>query len=180
MIKINNLKFLFLYRSFLFNKVRFITDKDEYKNIVFALNIKNKKERLNYIYDEAVNTINKYYYMDLCKFENDRCIAQRNDDNNSHINGCCINCRHLGEHGCVSSNIQCKLLFCKTALGNMKLLKMSDISILKCVSVFKRLIIKMDCFCTKEEVIKDLRYGIVYTTFKNFYLDMRGSFFKKI
>ena len=42
---IRSTKLLFIYRSILFKFVKFQTDREELKNIVEALNKKNKKER---------------------------------------------------------------------------------------------------------------------------------------
>ena len=159
-MKINNLNKIFLYRSIFFKKVVFETDIKEYKIIVEALNIKNRKKRIAYVYDEAVKIINKYYSDDLCKFKNNQCIAQRKNKSKT-ISGCCRTCPLVTDKGCPTSNLTCKLLYCKTALKNLKALKIGDIKILKCLSITQRLILKTDFYATREQVINDLYYGII-------------------
>ena len=48
-------RFLFLYKSFLYRFVTFTTDSKELQDqiIVNALNIKNRKKRITYIYDSV-------------------------------------------------------------------------------------------------------------------------------
>ncbi len=167
-IKLSNTKFLFLYRTILFNCVKFETDKGKLRKIVNALNIKNKKNRIMYVYDEAIKEINNYYSEDLCKFIDGRCIVQRTN-NSEHVDGCCYRCPIVTDNGCPSSNLACKLIYCKTAIGNMKLLKFNDIKILKCLSIRKRLIIISDFFSTREEILKDLERGVIYTVIKNLF-----------
>ena len=161
---IKNTKLLFIYRSFLFKFVNFETKDSELKNIVQALNIKNRKQRIEYVYDEAIKCINKYYSDDLCQFKNKQCIAQRKEGKNK-INGCCRECPLVTESGCPSSNLACKLIYCKTALGNLKLLRLRDIPILKCLSIFQRVILKGGFFQNRETILNDLYYGPIYSSF---------------
>ena len=161
-IELKNTKLLFLYRSFLFKKVKFETKDKNLKTIVNALNVKKRKDRIEYIYDEAIKYINEYYSDDLCKFENNQCIVQRNTGVD-RINGCCRTCKLLGDKGCISVNLACKLIYCKTALGNLKELKIRNIPILKCLSISQRIILKGAFFNTREEVLKELNYGMFYS-----------------
>ena len=164
-IELKNTKLLFLYRSFWFKNVSFDTKDKNLKTIVKALNIKKKKDRIEYVYDEAIKFINKYYSDDLCKFENNQCIVQRNAGVD-RINGCCRTCKLLGDMGCISVNLACKLIYCKTALGNLKELKISNIPILKCLSLSQRIILKGAFFNTKEEILEELNYGMLYSGFR--------------
>lgn len=164
-MELRSTKFVFLYRSFLFRIVKFKTNEKELKNIVQALNIKKRKQRIEYVYDEAIKYINEYYSDDLCQFENNQCIAQRKGKKKGKF-GCCRECLLVTDKGCPSSNLACKLIYCKTALGNIKLLKLMEIPILKCISLFQRSILKGDFFQTREEIIKDLYYGPVYSSFR--------------
>lgn len=177
-LKIKNIKLLFLYRSILLRFVYFETDDKNLKTIVKALNIKNGKKRIEYIYDEGIKYINKYYSDDLCKFENGQCIAQRKDGS-GHTNGCCRHCPMVTDTGCPSCNLSCKLIYCKSALGNIKLLRLRDIPVLKCLSLSRRMILKASFYNTKEEILKDLYYGIIYSIFrtliKEIKLDMSGG-----
>lgn len=165
-MKINSTKLLFLYRSILFKKIKFTTNNKKIENIVNALNIKEKKERIKYVYKEGIKVVNNYYSKDLCKFKNGRCIVQRNNPNNKHVNGCCIICPIVTNKGCPSENLSCKLIYCKTALQNMKTLKFNDIKILKCLPITSRLILRADFFLTKEEIIDDIDKGILIWIFR--------------
>ena len=167
-MKLKSTKLLFLYRSLLLCFLKFETDDDNLITIVNALNIKNRKKRIEYIYDEAVKEINIYYKDDLCQFKNNKCIVQRkrNDD---RVNGCCYTCPNLGKKGCSTINLPCKLVYCKTALKNMKKLKMNDIKILKCLSPLNRVILKGNCHFKREQIINDLYYGPLIAPFRIFY-----------
>ncbi len=178
-MELRNTKLLFLYRSFLFRLVKFETKNNTLKTIVNALNIKKRKQRIEYVYDEAVKYINDYYKEDLCQFKNNQCIAQRKS-NNKKINGCCRVCPLVTDKGCPSSNLACKLIYCKTALKNLKLLKIRDIQVLKCLSIFQRLTLKGSFFQTREEIIKDLYYGPIYSSFKTIFKELSKLFKKKV
>ena len=102
-MKLKSTKLLFLYRSFLFRFVKFKTNNNNLKNIVHALNIKKRKTRIEYVYDEAIKYINKYYSDDLCRFKNNQCIAQRKGNKKGSF-GCCRNCPLVTDKGCPSSN----------------------------------------------------------------------------
>ena len=160
-MEIKSTKLLFLYRSILFKKISFTTDKKELKTIVNALNIKKQNERNKYVYEEAIRVLNKYYQKDLCQFIDGRCIVQRKDPTNTRVNGCCFRCPIVTDKGCPSENIACKLIYCKTSLKNFKLLKFNNIKILKCLPITKRFIILGDFFITKEEVIDDINHSII-------------------
>ena len=164
-IKIMNTKLLFLYRSIFFRKVKFETSNKDLRIIVNALNIKNKKNRIMYVYDEAIKYINNYYREDLCKFIDGKCIAQRNNCS-EHVDGCCYRCPIVTDKGCPSSNFACKLIYCKTAIGNMKRLNFNDVKILKCLSIPQRIVILTDFFSTREEILKDVNRGLLITVCK--------------
>ncbi len=164
-ITINSTKLLFLYRSFFFKNTKFKTNNKYLKNITNALNIKNKKERITYVYDEAIKEINNYYREDLCQFIDRKCIVQRTTNSNN-IDGCCYKCSICTDKGCPSNNLACKLIYCKTAIGNMKKLNFNNIIILKCLSIPQRLVILSDFFVTREEIIEDTNKGLLITICK--------------
>lgn len=172
-MEVKSTKLLFLYRSFLFKFTKFETKDKNLKEIVEALNIKNKKERIEYVYNEAIKVINKYYSKDLCKFKDNKCIAQRKQ-NRDDLNGCCPNfCLYSSNKGCRTCNIPCKLLYCKTALGNMKALKLRDIVILKTLPKGSIIILKTSYFNSKETILKDLYYGIIIYMLKYLYREFK-------
>lgn len=176
-LEVKSTKLLFLYRSFLFRWVEFYTEDKNLKSVVKALNIKNKKRRIEYVYDEGVKYINNYYSDDLCKFVNGQCIAQRKAGDD-HINGCCRHCSLVTEKGCPSSNLSCKLIYCKTALGNIKLLRLRDIPVLKCLSITRRMILKASFYNTKEDILNDLNKGIVYSSIRTLINEIKQDIHK--
>ncbi len=171
-MKIKSTKLLFLYRTFFFKKVRFETDNKELKNIVTALNIKNKKDRISYVYDEAVKYINKYYSKDLCQFIDGKCIVQRKN-NIDRVNGCCFRCPLVTDTGCPSSNLMCKLIYCKTSLNNMKTLKFNDIKILKCLKIKSRIILCSSFMLKKEDILDDMSVGYLRWLYRCIFIRKR-------
>ncbi|MBR2841082.1 MAG: hypothetical protein IKF01_04340 [Bacilli bacterium] len=169
-MKIRSKKLLFLYRSILFKRVVFETDYPELNEIVCALNIKNRYKRYNYVYDETVKWINKYYKNDLCMFKDNQCIVQRKT---GKINGCCMYCPIVTENGCPSQNIACKLIYCKTALKNLKPLKLGEIPVVKCIPFTRRLILRSDFFQTKEKVLDDLKLPIFIYCLKTIFRNLK-------
>ena len=72
-------KRLFIYRSFLYKKVTFTVEKDKYNitDIINALNIKKRKQRLEFIYDTCCKEIDDFYdHKDICHFKNNKCLVQ--------------------------------------------------------------------------------------------------------
>lgn len=177
-MEVKNIKLLFLYRSLLFKFVKFDTKESNLKQIVQALNIKKRKERIEFIYDEAIKVINNYYSDDLCKFIDNKCIAARKYKKDK-INGCCRLCAHQNNKGCKVNNLSCKLFYYNAALDNIKELNINDIEILKCLNKRQRFILKSDYFSTREEVIKDLYYGIVIVTIRIYYRLIKQFCLKK-
>ena len=161
-IIIKDTKLLFIYRIIPFNLVKFKTNKKEYKKIATALNIRDKKERIEYIYDEAIKEIDKYYSKDLCKFKEGRCIYQRYLKTN-RVNGCCRSCHLSTDRGCPTTNLPCKMIYCDYVLKNIKKLYYKDIKILKCLSLKQQILLRSNFYSTKEEIIKDLKYGAIYS-----------------
>ena len=88
-------KRLFIYRSFLYKKVTFTVEKDKYNitDIINALNIKKRKQRLEFIYDTCCKEIDDFYdHKDICHFKNNKCLVQE-QLGNGNINGCCRLCQ---------------------------------------------------------------------------------------
>lgn len=177
MINIKSTKLLFLYRSFLFKFTKFQTDKKELKNIVTALNKKNKKDRITYVYEETIKALNTYYKDDFCDFKNRQCIAQRKSGNGKK-DGCCRFCPIVTDKGCPSENVSCKLIYCKTSIQNFKLIKLWEIKITKCLSLGRQLILNGNFFITKEEFIKDLCDGALIFPFRTIKREIKRSFKK--
>lgn len=148
---------LFLYRSFLCRFIKF-KDKDSLLPIhsfITALNIKNKKKRITYLYDSLCHTLDLYYKdKNYCKFHNNRCVIQ--EKKKKFENGCCRRCKYLKNEGCSTQNFACKMFYCAGSHINEDLLKEKDLPLLKCFSLHQRFILRHDYFSSREDVINDL------------------------
>ena len=68
------------YRSFLCHNVHFSCSNSYLPiyHFIEALNIKNKKQRIIYLYDTLCQQIDMFYVdKNPCDFKHDRCISQR-------------------------------------------------------------------------------------------------------
>lgn len=193
LIKINNQtaldKFyrkLFFYKSFIFKKTKFTveTNYEEVKPIINALNIKKRKPRIAYIYDEACKQIDNHYKnKNICGFKDNKCYVQQKLQNGT-INGCCRMCLYQSTKGCTTKNLTCKLFTCSEVEKRCKVIKFDDLKILNLLSFRNRMILKSDYFSKREDVIKDLYYGsfflwtirIVIRMIINFYTLKRKKF----
>ena len=154
-------KKLFFYKSFLFKKTKFTVETkfEEVKPIIKALNIKKRKQRITYIYDEACNQIDNHYKSkNICGFKNNKCYVQQKL-NNGTINGCCRMCMYQSSKGCTTKNLTCKLFTCSEVEKRCKIITFDDLKILNLLSFRNRMILKSDYFSKREDVIKDLYYG---------------------
>ena len=180
-IKINNkndyIKFLnkiWFYKSVLYKNVKFRVEGKNYEYldiIVNALNIKKRKKRIEYIYDQACELMDKKMDLNICAFKNDQCLIQRRNKNN-HYNGCCLSCKHQNKGTCDTKNLACKLFYCPTIKKKYNVLKMKEIDFLRLFSLRQRLILKLDFCSSREEVLKDLySYSFILSfiaiTFRN-------------
>ena len=193
LIKINNQtaldKFyrkLFFYKLFILKKTKFTveTNYEEVKPIINVLNIKKRKERIIYIYDEACKQIDNHYKnKNICGFKNNKCYVQQKLQNGT-INGCCRMCMYQSAKGCTTKNLTCKLFICSEVEKRCKVIKFYDLKILNLLSFRNRMILKSDYFSKREDVIKDLYYGsfflwtirIVIRMIINFYTLKRKKF----
>ena len=84
------------------------------KSLETAFNIKNKDDRLSYIYDEICHYEDQLFIQkNICEFdENGLCLVQREYHHPSKINGCCGLCTYLGKKGCKINSIACKTFYC--------------------------------------------------------------------
>jgi len=156
------LKNIWKYRSIFYHFKEFeLKDNlgygDDIKGIIDALNIKDKKKRITFIYDSACENIDEYYKdKNICGFKNGKCYAQRF---NKYHNGCCRKCIYQSNKGCQTKNLTCKLFNCSEVTCRNKVLKFEDLIILKVLSKRQQVIIKHDYFSSREEVLKDLFIG---------------------
>lgn len=161
-----------IYKSILYrNKFFECSCNPIFKDVPFiieALNIKKKKQRINYVYEYCCRYIDDYCKnKDFCKFKNNKCLTQYN---NEYFNGCCRGCRFQSKNGCMTSNLTCKLYYCSKVKNNHKVITINDLKILKCLSVRNNIIIKHDFFSSKQEMLNDLYLNsILIFTFKTLF-----------
>ena len=174
-----NLKTLFLYKSFLYHFVNFRLEEDKYEigDIVAALNIKNRKKRVEFIYDRACDEINDFFAnKNVCNFKNGQCGIHRKLKNNK-FNGCCRKCIYQTPNGCPTKNLACKLFFCSYVKDRYKVIELKDLKILKALYFRQRAIIKYDYFSSREEVINDLYLNsYIIGTVRVFYRLIKNQF----
>lgn len=152
---------LFFYKSFIFKKIYFTveTEYKEIKPIITALNIKKRKERITYIYDEACTQIDNHYNnKNICGFKNNKCYVQQKL-NNGTINGCCRMCKYQSEKGCKTKNLTCKLFTCSEVEKRCQIITFDDLKILNLLSLRNKMILKSDHFSKREDAINDLYIG---------------------
>lgn len=154
---------LFFYKRFWYKKTTFVLESnyEELKPIIKALNIKKRKPRITYIYDEACKQIDNHYQnKNICGFKNNKCYVQQKL-NNGTINGCCRMCMYQSEKGCQTKNLTCKLFTCSEVEKRCQVIKFDDLKILNLLSLRNRMILKSDYFSKREDVINDLYYGSI-------------------
>lgn len=167
----NLLNKLSMYKSIFYKKTFFKTtlaDK-ELNYIIEGLNIKNRKKRIEYVYDKACEIIdNNNCNIDRCDFKNNQCILHRKLNNNK-INGCCRMCTFQSNKGCTTKNLTCKLFNCSYVREKYKVIEFEDLKILKLLSFRQKYILKHDYFSSREEVLKDLySISLTYSTLRMF------------
>ena len=156
-------KKLNLYKSILFFNTYFRVNGKyfgELNYIIDALNIKNRRKRISYVYDSACEIIddnNKKYRCDMCGFRNGKCYAQINTNKS---NGCCRMCLYQSNSGCN----------CSEVTKRFNTLKYEDLDILKILSIKNKILIKSDYFSSREDVLKDLySISLTYSTIRVLY-----------
>ena len=176
-IKINNekdyqnfIKRLTLYKSIFYINTFFNVDNninnEEIDYIIYALNIKNRKKRIQYIYNLSCDLIdNKFKGINICGFKDGKCHVQQK--NNKHCNGCCRKCLYQSEKGCQTKNLACKLFNCSEVTKRYNVIKYEDLKILKLLSLKNQRIIKSNYFSKYEDAIKDLySYSFIYSVLR--------------
>ena len=152
------------YRSFFYRFICFESDNKDIELIINALNIKNRYKRITYIYDESCNYIDNYYKgKNLCGF-NKKGICRTNT-----LNGCCRKCFQWKEGGCSTRNLTCKLFYCTKVCDKYKVLKFSDVKLIKCLSFRNQIIVKHNYFTKREDYIMDLYIGSILILFVRYF-----------
>lgn len=158
-------KYFFEYNGKLYDKEIKCYNKSvkQISMLVHALNIKNKKERLSYMYERTCDLLDADFYgKNVCEFKCGKCINDRL--NNNLGGGCCCDsknhkdmCMYLSNSGCKIKCLTCKFHICRTLKKKGYRYKINDIYMLKYLLNFKqKIILYNDFFMTKEEILKDL------------------------
>ncbi len=163
-----------IYKSILYYNTLFVVKNNINDNminyIINALNIKNRKTRITYIYDISCKLIDdNNKNINVCGFKNNKCYVQRKIKNGK-CNGCCRKCLYQTKKGCSTKNLTCKLFNCSEVRKRYKVVEYSDLKLLKVLSLKNQIIIKSDYFSKREDVLKDLySYTLTYSTLRIVY-----------
>lgn len=153
------------YRSFL-GRFMFFEVRDSYlpiTTIVHALNIKNGKQRVTYLYDTLCMLVDKFYQdKNYCQFCHNQCFIQQKIER--FENGCCRRCIHLIDHRCSTQNLTCKIFQCQSIKDRYPVVSWNDFSLFACFSLRQKIILKAEYFATREEVIWDLKIGSLFVS----------------
>ncbi|MCR5118864.1 MAG: hypothetical protein K6B44_04505 [Lachnospiraceae bacterium] len=163
-IRINNeeeyrafLKKLPLYRSILKRFTKFSISAPVYteklKDFETALNLKNRRKRITFLFDRACDIIDKYNEengISCCYNSEGFCEDPKHQKKK---NGCCFLCYLQSENGCPTRNLSCKLYFCDHICKKYHPLTMDDIDLLRMFSPSQREIIKSNVFVTRKTYI---------------------------
>ena len=168
------LKKLFIYKSILCHNTLFVVKnniRDEMiDSIINALNIKNRKKRINFIYDQSCYLIDeKNKGINTCGFKNGRCYVQRKLKNGK-CNGCCRMCIYQTKNGCSTTNLTCKMFNCSEVKNRYEVIEYNDLKLLKVLSLKNQIVIKTDYFSKREDVLRDLySYTLTFSALRIFY-----------
>lgn len=148
------------YYKYLFF-LKFESSNKEIQDIIYALNIKNRRMRINFIYDYSCNYIDNYWNgKNYCGFKNNKCYCQQYKGC-KYINGCCRLCIYQSIKGCKTSNLTCKFYYCTEVHKRYKVLNYDDIKILKMFSFRQKIIIRHSYFNSREQILFDLKYSLI-------------------
>lgn len=170
-MKINTkiLKENYFYIKVFYIKMFFFDVKNEINNddldlIVNALNMKNRGERVAFIYDTVCDFIDeKMVGCSICDFKKNKCFVQRKN-NIDRVNGCCHGCPYQVDKKCTIKNVACKLFFCPAAKKKKKVIKIRNIDIMRLYSIRQKIICKVDFYANREEILNDLNERLFFTS----------------
>lgn len=156
--------FKFEYNGKLYNK-EIKTDNLEVKQVsllVEALNIKDRKRRLTFVYDKSCDLLDgDFYGKNLCEFKNNRCMHDRLHAKS--MDGCCRSnddkkkCPYIKNHRCQTKCLACKFHVCYCLKKKGIRYHVNDIYLIKYLYSWKqKLIIWCNFFLSREENLKDV------------------------
>lgn len=166
--------FKFEYKNKLYDKE--LNENKEIKQVsllVEALNIKDKRKRLRFVYDKSCELLDDDFYgKNICEFKDNKCIHDRLY--NASCDGCCKTndglrrCKYLENHRCKTKCLACKFHICHCIRQNGYKYKVNDIYMLKYIYNWKqKIIVYSNFFMTPEEVLDDVyKNSLIYWAFK--------------
>ena len=155
-------------------RVIVFNSSEEYKKDIFDLIraikivlLKSKFDKYEYIYDVACDYLdNEFICKNICDFKNDKCFAKR--DFNCTC-GCCrhfkhffsnklVQCEYLIDKHCSAKCLPCKMFTCDEIIKRKNIkYRFKDIFLLdKFFNSIQKVVILMNCFNTKETILKRL------------------------
>lgn len=127
-----------------------------------ALNIKNKKERYEYIYDVVCDYLDDCFRgKNLCEFKDDKCLGDRNKKFEKSC-GCCNGktrgtCKYLVNGSCSIKCMGCKLFTCPSLRKKGIKFRIKDIPLLHYFfNLRQKEVLAYTIFTPKDEVIERL------------------------
>lgn len=127
-----------------------------------ALNIKNKKERYEYIYDVVCDYLDSCFRgKNLCEFKNNKCLGDRNKKFEKSC-GCCNGknrgtCKYLINGSCSIKCMGCKLFTCPSLRKKGIKFRIKDIPLLNYFfNLRQKEVLAYTIFTPKDEVIERL------------------------
>ena len=177
---------IWLYKSIFYYSTHFEVENNinnkQLDNIVKALNVKKRKDRIDFVYDHVCDYIDEYIKdKNICDFIDNKCFVQRRPNNKS-FDGCCgpIKCNKLVNGKCLTKNISCKLFYCPDARRKIKVLGIKDIDLFKIFSIRQRLVCMIDVTYNREQILKDLySYSFIYACLRIFFRDCINKISKR-
>ena len=164
--------------------------KKDIKKALYAISIKDERQRITYLYDEIFSYLdNIWKENNPCNFCNNRCVASIKGKTAHKENGCCYSfdysknpfkltenekiCKYLKEDKtCATQNISCKLFVCRYLRKNN--IFNIDLNKIFLVNAFfnkhKKLVLKENFFVSKEEIINKLLEDDDYIPYFIYYL----------
>ena len=131
------------------------------KLTIEALNIKNRKKRITFIYDKCCELIDqKNSKRNICGFNCNKCYT-------GVTNGCCRMCMYQSDKGCTTSNLTCKLFYCNKVKEKHDVNTFDDLELLKLLNLKQKYFFKLNYFRKREDYLKDLySYSFIYTSLR--------------
>lgn len=130
------------------------------KDIEKAINMKNKRERIEFIYDKVCDYLDDdFIKKNKCLFKNNQCISDRSKNYDKNC-GCCRSrngelCQYLKDGRCTIRNMGCKFFVCPTLKKRGVTYKTTDFPLLKYFCSFRqRIVLRYTIFVPKEKVIE--------------------------